>query len=210
MKKVISLTILFCATNLFAQNPVLNIHTADFAEIENAYYKDIENFQNQFVGTWAYTDANKTIRFRFVKKEMFYYQSTKNCYVDYLVGEIQYIENGIEKINSLSNLNVNHSEIFDYSLHSYRKTNNNWYPKCTECPDTVERLPMSYNEPTNDDVALDAAFIMRREDENGIQKIKVQYIKTTSASGLQSDFETPSTTTNFTVPYGDYTLIKEN
>lgn len=209
MKNLIFIIVLF-ANHIFAQNPIINIHTVGHREVENAYYKDIDNFQNQFVGTWVYTDATKTIRFRFVKKEMFYYQSTKNYYVDFLVGEMQYIENGVEKINSLSNLNVNHSEIFDYSLHGDRKVFNNWYPKCIECPDTVERLPMSYNEPGNDDVGLDAAFIMRREDENGIQKIKVQYIKTTSASGLQSDFETPSTTTNFTIPYGDYTLIKEN
>lgn len=141
---------------------------------------------------------------------MFYYESFTNCYVDFLVGEMQYIENGVEKINSLSNLNVNHPIIFNYSMNGDIKVHNNWYPKCVECPDTVERLPMDYNEPTNDDVTLSAAFVMRRADENGVQKIKIQYRLTNGPLGVQSDFETPSNTTDFIIPYGDYTLIKEN
>lgn len=210
MKKTIIISLFIVSAYCSAQSPILNLQTADFADIENAYYKDIENFQDQFVGTWVYTDAVKTIRFRFIKKEMFYYQSTKNCYVDFLVGEMQYIENGVEKINSLMNLNSYHSEIFVYSLFSYRKVNNNWYPKCIDCTDTVQRMPMGYNEPTNDDAGLNAAFVMRRADENGIQKIKIQYILTNGPLGFKDDLETPSTTTNFTIPYGDYTLVKEN
>lgn len=210
MKKV--LIIVFTITSIYsnAQNPILDINTADFAELENAYYKDISNFQNQFVGTWVYTDATKTIRFKFIKKQMFYYQSAVNCYVDFLIGEMQYIENGVEKINSLQNLNINHSEIFSYSLHGSIKIGYNNPPICLECPQNVERLSMSYSEPTNDDVGLDAFFAMRRADENGVQKIKIQYILHSGPLGFQSDFETPSTTTNYIIPYGDYTLTKEN
>lgn len=210
MKNIKSLILLLFTTCIFAQSPEINMHSTGHRDVENAYYKDIDDFQNQFVGTWVYTDATKTIRFRFVKKEMFYYQSFTNCYVDFLVGEMQYLENGVEKINSLMNLNINHSEIFNYSLYGDRKVFNNWYPKCLECPDNIERLPMSYNEPTNNDSGLEAAFVMRRADENGVQKIKIQYILTNGPSGVQSDFQTPSTTTDFTIPYGDYTLIKEN
>lgn len=211
MKKIIYLIPLFCTVSIVvAQNPIINIHTTGSKDIDNAYYKDIENFQNQFVGTWVYTDAIKTIRFKFVKKEMFYYEDyLENYYVDFLVGEMQYLENGVEKINSLTNLNVNHSSIFNYSLYGDGKVHSYWYPRCVECPDTVQRIAMSYNEPTNDDRCLDAAFVMRREDENGVQKIKIQYILTNGPCGVQSDWQTPSTTTNFTIPYGDYTLVRE-
>ena len=71
MKKTILIAFSIFTLSCNAQTPILNLHTADFAEIENAYYKDIEGFYNQFVGTWVYTDATKTIRFRFIKKEMF-------------------------------------------------------------------------------------------------------------------------------------------
>lgn len=210
MKNLVYLIVIFCSVNMMAQTPILSIYSRDYPYQENAYYKDIENFQNQFVGTWVYTDANKIIRFKFVKKEMFYYQSVVSYYTDYLVGEMQYIENNIEKINSLSNLSVNHPEIFDYNLHGDIKVDSYWYPRCVECPSTVQRIAMSYNEPTNDDVGLSAAFVMRRADENGVQKIKIQYILTSGPSGMKSDFETPSNSTNFIIPYGDYTLVREN
>ncbi len=87
MKKIIYSITFFCITNLIlAQNPILNIHTEDFADIENAYYKDSDNFYNQFIGTWIYTDAFKTIRFRFVKREMFYrqYANLSHCHPDHV------------------------------------------------------------------------------------------------------------------------------
>jgi hypothetical protein len=209
MKKIIIILLFIVSNYSIAQSPVLNIHTT-YQDIENAYYKDIDNFQNQFVGTWVYTDGTKTIRFRFIKKEMFYFQSVKSYYIDVLLGEMQYIENGVEKINSLMNLNVNHPKIFDYSLHGSIKIAQNYPPLCGECPQNVERLSMSYDEPSNDDVSLDAYFVMRRVDENGVQKIKIQYMLKSGPLGVQSDFETPSTTTDFIIPYGDYTLTKEN
>lgn len=209
MKKVIIILLFIVSNYSIAQSPVLNIHTT-YQDIENAYYKDIDNFQNQFIGTWVYTDAAKTIRFRFIKKEMFYFQSVKSYYIDVLVGEMQYIENGVEKINSLMNLNANHLKIFSYSLHGTIKIANNYPPICNECPQNIERLPMSYDEPTNNDEGLEAYFVMRRADENGVQKIKIQYFLSNGPSGFQSDFQTPSTNTDFTIPYGDYTLTKEN
>lgn len=210
MKKIIIISLFIVSAYCSAQNPILNIHTS-MPDIANAYYKDIENFQNQFVGTWVYSDAVKTIRFKFIKKEMFYYQGfSKNYYEDYLVGEMQYIESNVEKINSLSNLDVNHTSIFNYNLFGAIKVDSDWYPRCITCPSNVQRIAMSYKEPTTDDIGLSAAFVMRREDENGVQKIKIQYILTNGPLGVKVDFETPSTTTNFTIPYGDYTLVKEN
>jgi len=212
MKKIILIAFAILTIHCNAQTPVLNIHTADFPKIENAYYKDIEGFYNQFVGTWVYTDNNKTIRFRFIKKEMFYYQSkVSSCYEDILIGEMQYIENGVEKINSLLNSNANHTSIFNYNLISIGKIIGYRYPPlCQDCPQNVERLSMKYDEPTNNDEGLEAYFVMRRVDENGVEKIKIQYLLKNGPSGLQSDFQTPSTTTDFTIPYGDYTLTKEN
>lgn len=209
MKSILSALLVILSGIIMAQTPILDINTDDYPKTENAYYKDIDSFYNQFVGTWVYADATKTIRFRFVKKEMFYNQSVRNYYKDYLVGEMQYIENGVVKINSLDSVLDNHSSILDYSLHSIGKTYNDLFPRCLECPENIERMAMKYNEPTNDDVSLGAAFVMRRADENGVQKIKVQYVFTEGPSGLQFDFETPSTTTGFTIPYGDYTLVKE-
>lgn len=211
MKRIIQtgmllLTIIVCK----AQSPVLDLHTTK-KEIENAYYKDMDNFYGQFVGTWVYSDNVKTIRYRFAKKERFYRQSVQNYYVDYLVGEMQYIENGVEKINTLNRVDLNFDIIFKYSMSSIGKTGYNWAPVCTECPPDVKRLIMSYDEPNNDDFGLDATFVIRKVVEDGVEKLKVQYKPISGASGeSKRDMSQPSTTTDFAIPYGDYTLVREN
>ena len=214
MKKVIYITLflILLAKTVNAQNPtILDRHTSLVGEIPNAYYKDIEGFYNQFEGTWVYTDSEKTIRFRFKKKEEFFYQSVVNYYIDVLIGEMQFISNNQELINSLSNIDVNHNSIFRYSLFSRRKVGYNYDPMCLECPTNVQRLPMMYDEPTNDDSCLAAYFVMRIEIENGLPKLKVQYNQTVKSCNMnKNNFDLPSTTTNFTIPYGNYTFTKEN
>jgi len=203
--------LLFMSLTAIAQTPILDLHTALFPKVENAYYKDIENFYNQFEGTWVYTDATQTIRLRFVKKEMFYLNSVKSYYADYLVGEMEYIINEFEIFNSLPNLNINYSDIFKYNLVSITKVGYHYYPICTECASDVKRLYMRYDEPTNNDLGLSAEFVMRIEVENGFPKLKVQYELRSGPQGInKNNFDLPSTTTDFAIPYGNYTFVKED
>ena len=209
MKNIKLVFLLLITTFSHAQTPILDLHTNDFGEIENAYYKDIENFYNQFEGTWIYSDSEITIRFKFIKKEMFNYQSNVNCYHDVLVGEIQFLENNVEKINSLNNLRINFNSIFEYSLFSYGKTKLNITYPCIGCLSQYGIL-MRYNESSNNDICLEALFTMRRLTIGGVEKLNVQYSLSNSACGLQSDWETPSTNNQFIIPYGNYVLTKEN
>jgi hypothetical protein len=208
MNTIYKIALILFFINSYSQSPVLNLHTEGIAGVENAYYKDIENFYNQFEGTWVYTDANKVIKFKFAKKEMFNTQLSKNCFIDYLVGEIHFIENDLEKISSFNNLNTNFSSIYSYSLYSFGKTKMNIPNPCIGCSSSYG-VSMRYNEPQNNDICLTAGFFMHRFIESGVEKIKVQYYLTNSPCGLQNDWETPSTTTNFLVPYGDYVFTRE-
>ncbi len=195
----------------YAQSPILNLYTQRLGEIENAYYKDVTNLHNQFVGTWVYIDANKTIRLRFKKREMVYTNYSKGCYVDYLVGEAQYIENGIEKLNSLNNLNINYADIFKYNIVDITKVTYDYYPICNDCPHDVARLLMNYDEATNDDDGFSRNLFIARVTENGVPKLKIQFALGTGQSGQsKSNNLVDSTTLDFTVPYGNYTLTKED
>lgn len=209
--KNIFLTICVFYLNGYSQNPVLDKHTNRLGQVENAYYKDIEGFYNQFVGTWVYADATQTIRFKFKKRERIYTEDfSKPCYVDYLVGEAQYIKSGLIVLNSLNNLDSNHQDIDKYSIFSFGKIGYHWYPRCEECPLDVERLFMSYDEATNDDFGLERNLIMRRVIESGVQKLKIQFIFVSSRADMNKDNpDTPSTTQDFTIPFGNYTLTKE-
>jgi hypothetical protein len=210
-KSILVILLLLFFSKIHAQTPTIDINAHHFDEVENAYYKDIENFYNQFEGTWVYTDATQIIRLRFVKKEMVSRNVNTSFYADYLIGEMEYIMNEIEIFNSLPNLNITYSDIWKYNLVSIKKVGNNIYPICTECPSDVKRLSMKYDEPTNNDLGLEAEFVMRIEIENGAPKLKVQYIIVSGPIGInKNNFDSPSTTTNFTIPYGNYTFVKED
>ena len=113
------------------------------------------DFQNQFEGTWIYQNGLEYLEVRFIKKEMMLFNPGPNQYYeDNLVGEYKYINsNGVEKVNSLSNLNVNHSSVFDYNMYGSGHYVDS-YPRCNDCPPGTERFYMSFDEPANEDFFL--------------------------------------------------------
>ena len=110
MKNIIlTITIGLIFYNCKAQSPVLNMEDANVTKSKapnNSYYKDVNNTLNTFEGTWLYTNGNTSLKIILVKKEMYHYQAgTRDYYEDLLVGGYQYIEDGVEKINTLSDAN---------------------------------------------------------------------------------------------------------
>lgn len=211
MKKIVIL-IGFVTFSIACKAQILDLYETLPSETPpNAYRKDINNFQNQFVGTWVYQNGQEYLEVQFLKKEMFWRPAPTQFYQDFLVGEYKYIDsNGVEKVNSLNNLNVNHNRIFNYNLRSGAKLKLDAYPFCPSCPIGTERLYMHFDEPTNDDIMLSAGFVIRRVVENGIEKLKVQFFNKSPVGGhSKTDFNVPSTFTNFSLPYGEYTLIKQ-
>jgi len=212
MKKIAIL--IFCLTlSCTSSSQVLNIDTTRRSNVPlNSYLKDIDSFQNQFEGTWIYQNGQEYLEVRFLKKEMMLSNPGPNQYFeDVLVGEYKYINsNGVEKVNSLNNLYQNHTSDFDYNLYSITKLSLLNAPLCPACPAGTERMYMLFNEPANDDFLLSAKFVMRRVIENGVEMLKVQFVTDSSAIGRKKrDFVSPSFFRQFSLPYGNYTLIKQ-
>jgi hypothetical protein len=148
MKNIITiaaaiLTFLSCK----AQSPILNmeIDTKSNAP-NNSYYKDVNNVLNNFEGTWLYTNGNTSLNIILVKSTQYY---NGKYYEDLLVGGYQYIENGVEKINTLSDAN-DPSIGRDASIKG-----NNIYKSCKylpvdDCIDSEKNLHISINDVTSD------------------------------------------------------------
>jgi len=187
--------------------PVYEIGSAD--KKNNFYYKDIDEFQNQFVGTWVLNEGPTYLKITFKKKPAFLEsRSDISYYEDYLIGEYDYKINGTTVVNTLENLNINHSVIFNYNLYSLMRYKINQYPQCDGC-DRINRLVMIFQEiPTRDqNWSAGAYFIIRRVLEQEVEKLKVQFIMTDSAgkipNGLGDEYQ------GFSLPFGNYTLIKQ-
>ena len=133
------------------------------------------------------------------------------CYVDSLIGEIQFIDsNAVEKFNSLTNLNTPIVDINSCSLYSGSYISNKIRPQCMTCPVGTKRLYMFYTEPNIDDINLKGMWTMRVVSENGLTKLSVQlYIDEPSMGVNKFDNDLPATDDEHDVPYGEYILIKE-
>ena len=70
--------------NCKAQTPILPLYddSLHFGDVSNAYYKDVDNFHGQFVGTWLYTNGYTTIKVVFEKRDMYYRVSPISFFSD--------------------------------------------------------------------------------------------------------------------------------
>ena len=101
------------------------------------YYKDVNNYLNQFVGTWS--DVINTggypyevYEFRFVKKT--FIKSTPNGSIyklDALVGEMRMLKQGTEIYNGFNNLNQNYNSNTQYNIYSSIRVGNGNCNNCT-------------------------------------------------------------------------------
>ena len=106
MKNYINfLAVLFIFLNSCSgQSQILDITTPKegFVGINGAYYKDTMGVLNGYDGTYVYTNGNTLLKIKLQKN----IKTSMNgaYYEDLIVGEYQLIENGIEKVNTLSKL----------------------------------------------------------------------------------------------------------
>lgn len=212
MKKIIIL-IIFLNISCATKGQVFNLYNnPNYGSVPNAYYKDINNFLNQFEGTWRFQQGAEQLEIKLRKKEMMLQNpGPYQIYEDVLIGEYKYLNAaGVEKVNSLPNFTVEHLKDTDYNLYSGPKLQNSSYPICNQCPTGTERLYMFFDEPANDDIGLGAILILKHVTESGVEKLYINFIHKSSAANMhKSNIDLPSVFRDFSLPYGEYVLIKQ-
>lgn len=192
--KIFFILLLFTAFGN-AQTPILSLYDDDYGNVSGAYYKDIDNYFNDYVGTWLFTDGNSSFKIVLIKKEMFAHNiGNKFLFRDFLVGEYQYIENGVEKINTLSEISIA-TNPFNHNI-----VGNAF------APSKGQRLYTMFSEPGREIPGMEQEMIFRRVDEDGVQKLKLVF-RMTSGYYLENGQEPEYT--SYTVPFGEYTLVKQ-
>lgn len=191
---------------------VIDLYNDYYDPVNGAYFQDITGVREQYVGTWLYTNGTTSLKFVFEKRD---HLSVTNIYRSYfedaLVGEYQYIKGGVERLNTLNNLNV------DYNNNYYAYRDNSglfaqYYTKkrkcCPECLPDERRMMIDINEinpVTNQPTGYNA--LIRRFFDNGVEKLKVCVFIEPS---MLVDPEDPHRfDVNNTIPVGEYILIKQ-
>lgn len=201
MKNIFKLLlILFITISCKAQSPIFDI--MDFQhriqDINGAYYKDINNLLDPFVGTYLYTNGNTTLKIVLQKKTMSF--ALNKYYEDVLIGEYQYIENGVEKVNTLNKLNINYSDKSNHSIDGNLIISQG-SPGCEECLYGEKALYIGLVDGTSNNTAR---LIIRRVFENGVPAIKISL-------GWRTRYKRPNDPMPLppSFPSGYYTLVKQ-
>jgi hypothetical protein len=165
---------------------------------KGTYYKDTKNKLNPYLGTYVYTNGTTSLKFVF-KKVL---SNRNNRYTeDVIIGEYQYIENGVEKINTLNRFNLNYTanEVWKYSVQG-----NNIYPATAYCSDCAPNEEHFYTYLYDRDAEAGAIFDVKRIVQNGKQAIRV-----TIGWSMREHKENDPPLLNPSLPGGYYILVKQ-
>jgi len=174
--------------------------------VNGGYYKDTYNDLNKFEGTWKYTNGTTSLTIILQKREMISYDdSYNNYYEDVLIGGYIYVENGIEKVNTLPQLTFTLPNSYNYHI-SGNIIIGPGSIYCMDCGVDERMVLLQFSDPNRDILGMEPEMLLRRSDSGTIQKIKLIFRSTSGA--IARDGQIPLYT-SYTVPFGEYLLVKQ-
>jgi hypothetical protein len=192
--------VLLFILNIVKTNAQTILDISDYdggSHVRGAYYKDTKNKLNPYVGTYVYTNSTTTLKFVF-KKVLD--RNTTLYTQDVIVGEYQYIVNGVEKSNTLNRFKLyTADEVFLHSVHSNFIASGQSY--CNDCAPNEEHL---YASLFDMDALAGAIFDVKRIVQNGKQAIRVII-----GWDLREHKENDPPLLNPSLPGGYYILVKQ-
>ena len=180
MKKILTLIFIISYLNTFSQN--INIENISSPRVSGAYYKDINNLLDPYVGTWVYSSPTDTLKIKL--RKVIRAPFINNSFEDLIVGEYQYIKNGVEKINTLSNFSTNYPMQRAHKIDGNNILENHNIPKCNYCNPNEKRLRLILVEPLSQ---WGADLNLRLIDVNGQPALEVYKWGTPPPARVEGD-----------------------
>ena len=180
MKKILTLIFIISYLNTFSQN--INIENISSPRVSGAYYKDINNLLDPYVGTWVYSSPTDTLKIKL--RKVIRAPFINNSFEDLIVGEYQYIKKGVEKINTLSNFSTNYPMQRAHKINGNNILENHNIPKCNYCNPNEKRLRLILVEPLSQ---WGADLNLRLIDVNGQPALEVYKWGTPPPARVEGD-----------------------
>ena len=200
MKNIKKIILIILVISCKAQTPIVDLADKDCTRINGAYYKDTNNLLNTFQGTYLYTNGTTSFKIVLVKKVQ---QYNSEYYEDLIIGEYQYIENGVEKVNTLSLINTvyNNQRVHNIDGNSFLYNNSRVW-KCPECALGEIGVQCTIRDASSDRFA---DLNIRKTLVGNQEAIKIKISHVSSIIIISGDPIPPP----FSLPIGIYTLIKQ-
>ncbi|WP_116788403.1 DUF6705 family protein [Flavobacterium psychrotrophum] len=202
MKCLIIICILL-SYNLYSQAVVPIYKNSRSAQ--DVYYKDTFNDFDKFTGTWKYTNGTTSLTITLQKKIKQEHTLNKFYYEDILIGGYKYVENGVEKVNTLHLVMFNMSSKYDYPIVGNSIIGpGSLY--CKGCGVSDRKIRLHFSEPNREVPGLDPEMFFQRADSGSVQKLKLKF--RTTSGGYEEEGVTPQYT-SYSIPFGEYLLVKQ-
>ena len=146
--------IFFTLTSVKSQ--IYSINDLGTNNIENVYYQDLLNELDLFEGRWLYTSNNSSLEL-ILNKVVNVNNGKYN--EDIILGNYRYVENGVEKINTISLPIMDIS--YNNSIYGNFIVKDCVYMPADDCTEGETRLVLSLFEPTNLSHAADLVLHYR-------------------------------------------------
>lgn len=168
MKKYLNYIIfLILVTACKAQGPVYDISEPKKGKPQGAYYKDINGELDGYDGTYLYANSNTSFKLLLKKKV----KSYGYYYEDLVVGEFQYILEGVEIGNTLANMAINYTDEAVNHIITGNTIIIGTELGCPDCSPTEKRLRLGFVDNKSPNIA---DIDVRKTTVNGVAAIKVK------------------------------------
>ena len=170
----------------------------DALTVTDAYYKDMDNDLDRYIGTWRINiNSNSFFEITFIKS--FYNSLKQKMKYDTLIGEAKFVENNTLRYDTTSNVtNI-------YSNHAIMAWGINdtvfgmYQFECPLCLSNEKYILGTFKDPLRN--LLPGKISMKHFTENGVEKIKIKLLIVGSiADDISYD--------DFLLPSGEYILTK--
>ena len=142
MKNKYNITLLFIVVFLTSVNAQqLPLYQLNADNMENNTFVDADSDLEPYVGTWLFQQGNTSFKI-VLQKKTHSYDSELNSYFDMLIGEYEYIENGVTIVNTLPLLDDTSIGDFNHNINGYSLRRN----FNTE-PGNVRRVKLEIRDP---------------------------------------------------------------
>lgn len=200
MKNLFIIFSILLSISCNAQSPIIDITKSELGQPNGYYSKDINNLLNPFQGTYVYTNGATSFKIVLIKKVQ---QYNGRYYEDLIVGEYQYIDNGVEKINTLNQINTIYNDQRSHNIDGNWIVNNDFrYWKCSTCLTNEKRICCSIKDISTNRYAK---ITMRRTVIGGQDVMQIKISHVTGESYVVGQ----PMPLNFSLPLGEFTLIKQ-
>lgn len=174
MKRIIKISLVFYISFSYGQEivPIYGVsHSGKFNS--NYYFKDTNNDFDQFVGTWTWSSGNSSFTL-VLEKELKYQYESHELYEDLLIGEYQYVQNGVELINTLPNMGFTQVSGYGHKIAGGLILGKYNRPKCEACSPDERRVLLTIRHPQVSSWSED--LILRHVVVNGVDQLHARFI----------------------------------